>query len=123
MSLSKVKMKAKVRNRYNQVPHMTQDIVWEGDINTIKHPHMTQDTVWEGDINTIKHPHMTQDTVWEGDMNTIKHPHMTQDTVWEGDMNTLKHHIQGSQEVSPCPIGDHKSANKRHDRQDTLNPA
>ena len=69
LSLSKVKKKAKVRNRYNQVPHMTQD------------------------------------------------------TVWEGEINTRKHHIQGSQEVSPCPIGDHKTARKRHDRQDTLNPA
>ena len=48
---------------------------------------------------------------------------MTQDTVWEGDINTRKHHIQGSQEVSPLPTGDHKTARKRHDRQDTLNPA
>ena len=69
LSLSKVKKKAKARNRYNQVPHMTLD------------------------------------------------------TVWEGDINTRKHHIQRSQEVSPCPIGDHKTARKRHDRQDTLYPA
>ena len=69
LSLSKVKKKAKVMNGYNQVPHMTQD------------------------------------------------------TVWEGDINKRKHHIQGSQEVSPCPTGDHKTARKIHDRQDTLYPA
>ena len=40
--------------------------------------------------------------------------------VWEGDK---KQHIQGSQEVSPFPTGDHKAARNRHDRQDTLNPA
>ena len=50
-------------------------------------------------------------------------PHMTQDTVWEGDINTRKHYIKGCQEVSSCPIGDHKTARNRHDRQDTLNPA
>ena len=46
----------------------------------------------------------------------------THDPVWEGDINTRKHHIQGSQELSLCPIGDHKTARKRHDRQDTSNP-
>ena len=69
LSFSKVKKKLKVRNRYNQVPHMTQD------------------------------------------------------TVWEGYINKRKHHIQGSQEASPYPIGDHKTARKRYDRQDTSNPA
>ena len=44
--------------------------------------------------------------------------------VWKGDKNNKKkHHIQGSQEVSPFPTGDHKAARNRHDRQDTLNPA
>ena len=27
----------KIRNRYNQVPHLTQDTTWESDKNTIKH--------------------------------------------------------------------------------------
>ena len=54
---------------------------------------------------------------------------MTQDTVWYGVVwkvtkkTTRKHHIQGTQEVSPFPTGDHKAARNRHDRQDTLNPA
>ena len=26
-----------IRNRYNQVPHLTQDTNWESDKNTIKH--------------------------------------------------------------------------------------
>ena len=33
----KVKKKAKVRNRYNQVPHLTRDTIWKSDINTRKH--------------------------------------------------------------------------------------
>ena len=33
----KVSKKAKIRNRYNQVPHLTQDTTWKSDINTIKH--------------------------------------------------------------------------------------
>ena len=28
---------AKIRNQYNQVPHLTQDTTWESDKNTIKH--------------------------------------------------------------------------------------
>ena len=33
-----VRKKAKIRNRYNQVSHLTQDTIWESDKNTIK-PH------------------------------------------------------------------------------------
>ena len=29
----KVRKKAKIRNRYNQVPHLTQDTIWESDKN------------------------------------------------------------------------------------------
>ena len=36
MSLSKVRKKAKIRNRYNQVPHLAKDIVWENDKNRAK---------------------------------------------------------------------------------------
>ena len=32
-----VKKAAKIRNRYNQVPHLTQDTTWESDKNTFKH--------------------------------------------------------------------------------------
>ena len=32
-----VKKKAKIRNRYNQVPHLTRDTIWESDKNTRKH--------------------------------------------------------------------------------------
>ena len=33
----KVRKKAKIRNQYNQVPHLTHDTEWESDKNTIKH--------------------------------------------------------------------------------------
>ena len=33
----KVSKEAKIRNRFNQVPHLTQDTIWESDKNTIKH--------------------------------------------------------------------------------------
>ena len=34
----KVRKAAKIRNRYNQVPHLTQDTTLESDENTIKQP-------------------------------------------------------------------------------------
>ena len=36
-STIKVRKAANIRNRYNQVPHLTQDTRWESDKNTIKH--------------------------------------------------------------------------------------
>ena len=35
--LGKVGKRAKIRNRYNQVPHLTQDTTWESDKHTIRH--------------------------------------------------------------------------------------
>ena len=35
--IRKVKKKAKIRNRYNEVPHLTQDTIVESDKNTRKH--------------------------------------------------------------------------------------
>ena len=35
--MMQVQKVAKIRNRYNQVPHLTQDTTWESDKNTIKH--------------------------------------------------------------------------------------
>ena len=35
--LLKVRKKAKIRNRYNQVPHLTQNTEWESYKNTRKH--------------------------------------------------------------------------------------
>ena len=32
-----IKKKVKIRNRYNQVPNLTQDNTWESDHNTKKH--------------------------------------------------------------------------------------
>ena len=33
----KVGKETKIRNQYNQVPHLTQDTTWESDKNKIKH--------------------------------------------------------------------------------------
>ena len=35
--LIKVKKEATIRNRYNQILHLTQDTIWESDKNTRKH--------------------------------------------------------------------------------------
>ena len=37
MPSTKVRKNAKIRNRYNQVPHLIQDIEWESDTKTTKH--------------------------------------------------------------------------------------
>ena len=34
---NKVRKKAKTRNRYNQVPHLTQDTIWQSDKKIRKH--------------------------------------------------------------------------------------
>ena len=36
-NMVKVRKVAKIRNRYNQLPHLTQDTTWESNKNTIKH--------------------------------------------------------------------------------------
>ena len=33
----KVRKTAKIRNQYNQVPHLTQDTTWESDKITMRH--------------------------------------------------------------------------------------
>ena len=38
----KVRKAAKIRNQYNQVPHLTQDTTWESDKYTIKHHKLIQ---------------------------------------------------------------------------------
>ena len=35
--LGKVRKKANIRNRYNQMPHLTQDTIWESGKHTRKH--------------------------------------------------------------------------------------
>ena len=36
VDFNKVRKVAKIRNRYKQVPHLSHDITWENDKNTIK---------------------------------------------------------------------------------------
>ena len=42
-SLNKVKKMAKIRNRYNKVPHLTHDTTWESDKNTINITNKSQE--------------------------------------------------------------------------------
>ena len=35
--LIKLRKKAKIRNQYNQAPHLNQNTTWESDKNTIKY--------------------------------------------------------------------------------------
>ena len=37
LNIIKVRKKAKIRNQYNQLPHLLQDIIWESDKNKRKH--------------------------------------------------------------------------------------
>ena len=39
---SKVRKKAEIRTRYNQVPHLTQDTTWESNKNTKKKHHQQE---------------------------------------------------------------------------------
>ena len=48
-------------------------------------------------------------------------PHLTQDSTWESDNNTSKPHVQASQEVSPFPAGDHRTAMHRHESKTNTN--
>ena len=42
-SVNKVSKMAKIRKRYNQVTHLTQDTTWESDKNTINITNKCQD--------------------------------------------------------------------------------
>ena len=45
----KVSKEAKINNWYHQVPHLTQDTIWESDKNTIKHHTQESQEVSPGD--------------------------------------------------------------------------
>ena len=42
-SVNKVSKKAKIRKRYNQVTHLTQDTTWKSDKNTINITNKSQE--------------------------------------------------------------------------------
>ena len=42
-AMIKVKKGAKIRNQYNQVPHLTQDTTWESNKNTINITNKSQE--------------------------------------------------------------------------------
>ena len=56
--LFKVRKNAKIRNRFSQVPYLTQDTIWESDKNTTtRHIQESQenDPFPAGDPNTARH--------------------------------------------------------------------
>ena len=61
-ALVKVRKNAKIRNPYNQIPHLTQDTIWESDKYTRKH-HIQETSICEqfSFTQTIKTPtHFTE---------------------------------------------------------------
>ena len=53
LNSSKVSKEAKIRNRYNHVPHLTQDTTRESDKNTIQHH--TQESQEVSPFPTVDH--------------------------------------------------------------------
>ena len=49
----KVRKKATIRNRYNQVPHLTQDTIWEGD--KIRRKHHIQESKEVSPFQAVDH--------------------------------------------------------------------
>ena len=86
----KVRKGAKIRNRYNQVPHLTQDTTWESDINTIKqHKQEPRGQPfprrWPQNSNEQTRKHKTQHIIKVSNGAKIRNrynqvPHLTQDT-------------------------------------------
>ena len=70
----KVRKKANIRNRYNQVPHLTQDIIRESDKNTRKH--YTQESQEVRQVWVILSDYMSHDmrfpTMWYTDQQRLR---------------------------------------------------
>ena len=91
----KIRKMAKIRNRYNQVPHLTHDTTWESD-------KISKGAKIRNRYNQV--PHLTHDT-------NVKVKNSQLDSTNE------------SQEVSPFPAGDHKTQinihTQRHNKHKT----
>ena len=106
------KTEGKVKNRYNQVMHLTRDTIWKRGKNSRKHhpqerkrPALSQ--------QTITMLQRTDKTVYKGSKgakirnryNQVQH--LTQDT--NGKVKLTVDTTNEGQEVSPFPAGDHKA--------------
>ena len=70
----KVKKKAKIRNRCNQVPHLTEDTIWESDKNTKKHHIQKSQEVSPSPAGDHKAARNRQDSMTKTNTNNKKDP-------------------------------------------------
>ena len=68
----KVKRRAKIRNQYNQVPHLTWDTIWESDKNTRKHNTQESQEVSPFRAGDHKAARKTQDSIIKTNMKQVK---------------------------------------------------
>ena len=121
----KVRKAAKIRSRYNQVPHLTQDTTWESDKTQLNITNKSQELAMnrrEIMINTndpqIKYRlgTVSKTILLEGlkqfhGANLALNPDVDQDTFGK----VTKHNKHERQVLSPFPAGDHKATRNRHD--------
>ena len=131
---------AKIRNRYNQVPYLTQDITWERKKNTINITNKSQEVspFPEGDskaamnrresMTNTRHENtndpqkkyrfgtVSKNILLKG-LNHFHGANLTLDSYVDQDTfgKVTKHNTHNSQEVRPFPAGDHKATKNRHD--------
>ena len=137
--LYKSKKAAKIRKRFNQVPHLTQNTTWESNKNTINitnkslevspfpagdhkaamnRRESTRNTRHKNTYDPQKKYHLwtvSKNILLEG-LNQFHGANLTLDSdVDQGTFgNVTKHNTHGSQEVRPFPAGDHKATKNRH---------
>ena len=91
--IPRVRKVAKIRNQYNQVPHLPQDTTWESDKNIIKHHKQEH----RGQLFPSRWPQGSNGSlyilrVWK--LAKIRNlynqvPHLPQHTTRESDKNSL----------------------------------
>ena len=114
----KVRKKAKIRNGYNQVPHLTLDTTWESDKNTtLLYVHFSIAIILMGKRELIALLNLSS---WclvmvERLFLTVP-PGCLQFVIVVFPDHTHLLFIQESQEVSPFPAGDHKAAMNRQSK-------
>ena len=93
----KGRMKTKIRNLNNHVPHLTKCTIWK----KLKAP------------ENVGYKRKVQKKAANIRNRYKQAPHLTQDVKWESDKITRKHNIQESPEASLFPAGNHKATRHR----------
>ena len=136
----KVSKGARIRNRYNQVPHLTQDTngrVTNSQLDTTNEnqevnpfppcdhkAHMNRRSQRHNKHKTGKHKISTKEVLpWNGHYNILLEGlnqfqciNLTLNSDVDQDIwgKVTKHNKHTSQENSPFPAGDHKATRNRH---------